>query len=136
MGLNFFLGVFRGSTFYLVAILWVQIFSWYFVGSNFFLVVLNFFLVGISWVQILSHVYLVGPKCFLWYFLGSNFLLVDILWVWNFSSWVFSGSKIFHGEYFVGRNFFTSIFRRCLENILVRGTITNKCRRPPAPING
>ena len=39
-------------------------------------------------------------------FVGPKFFLVGILWVQNFFSWIFCGSKIFSRGYFVGPKFF------------------------------
>ena len=44
-------------------------------------------------------------------FVGSNFFLVGILWVQDFSSWVFCGLKFFSHGYFVGPKFFSQVFR-------------------------
>ena len=115
--------------------------SWLFCGSKFSL--------GILWVQIFFLWFLIFSS---WVFRGSKFYLMFIWWVQNvscgifwvqiFFSWIFCGFGIFPRGCFLGPKFFMvsiswgeiffmCIFRRCLENILVRGTITNTCRPPP-----
>ena len=154
-GSKIFLVVFCGSKFFFS---WVWIFSrGYFVGPHFISWLLrgSKFSRGILWVQIFFLWFWIFSS---WVFRGSKFYLMFIWWVQNvscgifwvqiFFSWIFCGFGIFPREYFLGPKFFVvsiswgeiffmCIFRRCFENILVRGTITNKCRPlPPAPING